>query len=571
MRTNAFFILSLALLVSFPFAASEKEYSIPSADISYKLNPDGTINARQQINYRFASGSFTELYIQLPPDLQISGASGFCAKKKCTFRTQMNEGWRELVLAGNFQSGESETATFDYIVSSEILSQKDASQFFYKLWGDQWQKPVGTLTATVEFPGRVTETQYFLHPSRVQYGASSQARTLTIVSKNHPARTFLELNAIMPKGWFSNLPQAKNYMTAAEIAEGEAKEAENAKFLALVRLLLTIVLFLAIPISFAACYFLFGRELPLGQLGYQAIYEHEPPGNLSPTEASKLIAKGNNSDCITSEILNFVRLKTLSLEQSTAKGFLGLGEEKTVTIRFLQNNTPEGAMPHQKAVYDFLLRFAENGAVTSKKLLESSSGRTHLSSFQSLESSLNSSFDKTRYMDMRGNNSFAIVCILVAIASFALAFLGIIGAEIFPIFICAVAGLVFNATKPQFLGRWTSEGRVLEAKWQNFYKFMTDQTLMKEKAPADIILWEEYLVYATAFGISDKVTAAFKVKFPTASEMGRSPMYSNVALAGALRSSMSTMSNSYRSAASSGHSSGGFGSGGGGGGGGGAR
>jgi uncharacterized membrane protein len=112
---------------------------------------------------------------------------------------------------------------------------------------------------------------------------------------------------------------------------------------------------------------------------------------------------------------------------------------------------------------------------------------------------------------------------------------------------------------------------VLEAKWQNFYKFMTDQTLMKEKAPADIILWEEYLVYATAFGISDKVTAAFKVRFPTASEMGRSPMYSNIALAGALRSSMFTMSNSYRSAASSGHSSGGFGSGGGGGGGGGAR
>ncbi len=229
MRSNAIFSLSLALLISLSFASSSKDYIIPSASLSYKLNTDGSVNVHVEIAYRFTSGSFTELYVQLPPDLQISGASGSCALHQCAFRTQMNEGWRELVLASSFHAGEQETATFDYTISGEILAQKDSSQFFYKLWGDQWQKPVGTLTATVEFPGSASQVQYFTHPYRLQYEMTEQPNSVTIVSNNHPAITYLELNAVMPTGWFSNLPKADNYMSRQEIIDGETKEAKAEK------------------------------------------------------------------------------------------------------------------------------------------------------------------------------------------------------------------------------------------------------------------------------------------------------------------------------------------------------
>ena len=44
-----------------------------------------------------------------------------------------------------------------------------------------------------------------------------------------------------------------------------------------------------------------------------------------------------------------------------------------------------------------------------------------------------------------------------------------------------------------------------------FIKFMLNFTLMNEKEINDLVLWEKYLIYATAFGISDKVVKAIKI------------------------------------------------------------
>lgn len=62
------------------------------------------------------------------------------------------------------------------------------------------------------------------------------------------------------------------------------------------------------------------------------------------------------------------------------------------------------------------------------------------------------------------------------------------------------------------------------AKWRALYNFLNSETLIKERTVVELPLWEKYLVYATAFGISDKVIAALKIRCP---EMQSSPMLSN--------------------------------------------
>ena len=47
---------------------------------------------------------------------------------------------------------------------------------------------------------------------------------------------------------------------------------------------------------------------------------------------------------------------------------------------------------------------------------------------------------------------------------------------------------------------------------------------MNERTVVELPLWEQYLVYATAFGISDKVIKALKIRCPEASS---SPVLSN--------------------------------------------
>ena len=61
-------------------------------------------------------------------------------------------------------------------------------------------------------------------------------------------------------------------------------------------------------------------------------------------------------------------------------------------------------------------------------------------------------------------------------------------------------------------------------KWHGLYKFLDSETLMNERTVIELPLWEKYLVYATAFGISEKVIKALQIRCP---DMDVSPMLSN--------------------------------------------
>lgn len=50
-----------------------------------------------------------------------------------------------------------------------------------------------------------------------------------------------------------------------------------------------------------------------------------------------------------------------------------------------------------------------------------------------------------------------------------------------------------------------------QAKWYGLYNFLNSDTLINEKEIHDLPLWEKYLIYATAFGISEKVIKAIKI------------------------------------------------------------
>ena len=58
---------------------------------------------------------------------------------------------------------------------------------------------------------------------------------------------------------------------------------------------------------------------------------------------------------------------------------------------------------------------------------------------------------------------------------------------------------------------FTQYGADEQAKWRGLYNFLNNETLLNEKQIDDITLWEKYLIYATAFGISNKVIKAIKL------------------------------------------------------------
>lgn len=152
---------------------------------------------------------------------------------------------------------------------------------------------------------------------------------------------------------------------------------------------------------------------------------------------------------------------------------------------------------------------------------------------------------------------------------------GIVGIGIMPI---PAILLILNSI-PQFImakrnRNLTDKGLEEKAKWVGLKKYMEDFSLLNEKEVPDLKLWEKYLVFATAFGIADKVLKQLKIKYPELQDMdGYDYAYMNMLYHSSLNNSfLSTLNTSVNKAymggmisqaASSGYDGGNFSSGGG--------
>ena len=147
----------------------------------------------------------------------------------------------------------------------------------------------------------------------------------------------------------------------------------------------------------------------------------------------------------------------------------------------------------------------------------------------------------------------------------------ILGATLF------ACGIYLSAIAKRYI-LFTQHGTNEYAKWRGLYTFLNSETLMHERTVVDLVIWEQYLVYATAFGISHKVVKALEIRCPQVLYgAGSSPVFrSNYYRSRSFYRSSSSFNSATRSASFSAASrgggsggSGGFGGGRGGGGGGG--
>lgn len=95
------------------------------------------------------------------------------------------------------------------------------------------------------------------------------------------------------------------------------------------------------------------------------------------------------------------------------------------------------------------------------------------------------------------------------------------------LFILGIVLIICGLYLKRFINKYvllTPLGEDEYAKWKALYDFLNSSTLMKERTVIELPLWEKYLVYATAFGISDKVVKALEIRCP---DVSSSPILSS--------------------------------------------
>lgn len=526
------FLLIFLMLLLLPSTLYARSLDIDTYNISYNLNEDGVINVSEKIVYSL-DGCFTELYLQKPTNLKIINADGFCENKECSFRhdkTGTPTGDQELVLKSSY-CDESVVVNFSYDVVNVINQLQDGYQFYYFLYGKDTLYSTD-LTIFLKVPGDFKDTKYFIHSK--DYNLSISENTM-VISKTVIPKEPIEINLLMPEDWFENTENINiDARSMSQIIELEKDwEKDYNRYMSKITVYpkqtqrIIMILFILIPVLFLFfVWYKYGREVSRKELNYFNDYYREVPfKDHDPLLANYYLSEKFSKNWFSSGIMYLVWKGIYNLEKEGKDYFLEK-TSKELEVKgyildiysFFEKHFKEEKF-NVKEIQNRLnnkISFGKN--IIDQMKINSSFKKDFIELYKKTKKDYDKLFLDNKEDYEKKGRVIAGYFLLIYSGLFFITSLIFVNKipSIFLLFIgyLIVTVILFSIFGEPFFGRFTKKGRLKNLRWKGFKKYITDFSDIKNHPPKHVILWEEFLVYATAFGVAKKVTKNIKTLMP---------------------------------------------------------
>ena len=476
----------------------------------------------------------------------------------------------------------------EYVITNVLVEHNDCAEFYYNFFSKEYNDSIKDVKIFVALPYPAQDVfKLWAHGQRdASIIMDEDKRAVVAEINNYQVGSGIDIRLLFDRELFQiNINQSKKSgLDAIPIIEKiETERAEEAnkyrKMDAIVHYGLyglhgIYILFLLGITAFI--YFKYDREY---KSSFKGEYYREFIEDYPVEEIEYLLNKNITSNSFSASILNLIYKKKIKVEKIEAK------KEDYKLIK----NSDEDISDNELKIMNLLFDEIGNGQeVTLSEVKKesnnvSSDGKNAIYDiFTSWKDSVTKdAVGRNFYID---NQKIKITFSLFALVGIGLFFLDRWFLKTPVSYITLVLSILFIIYVVSFKKR-TVKGNDDYNKWNGFKKFLNDFGRLDEKELPEIILWEKYLVYASVFGLADKVSKTMKIKFselhpndqfnPTFSDYYMMSSMSNTltkTVSSSVTKSYSAVQNYKANNMSSGSGmGGGFSSGGGFGGGGGAR
>ena len=580
---QAFRILGILFIVVFVgggllaahFLVPKKAFTVPRVAVDATLDGAGTMRVVEHITYKF-TGSFSYGTRPIPSGPYV--ISDMAVSERGNALTSVGA-------PNNLQwyfNAQDETRTFDiaYTVTGAAVGAPDVDALYWK-WVGTEHPTIGRVRAVLHVPAGAGMLKAWGHGplnGNVKVGAD----TVTWVASKVPTGTWVEgrvviqatrLPAIVPTA-----PAQLSRILAEEDAwsraanDTRAKAAVDAQRTRDARAALTVatpIVTLLGVLTFLWLWRRYGKEpnppQPVGQ--YVRDLPDDPPavvvglmhwGTISPAAFSATILDLAQRGFLTVKEVKIDRalladrvdyeMTATDADQSTLKGF-----ERTALAQVFAGGSP--VMQSEIAKYS----------------------RAHqtesLARWNSFKADAATSLRSRKYIN--GHRSKPFLLNIAAALVVGLIGFGTIGVKAWVPGGIAIgwAGLALALTP--LLRQRSPEGTQRFLEWKGVQKYLHDFSQLADAPVGHLILWERYLVYAAALGVSEQLAAGLAARIPAEQQTSFAPWYigshpgAGFSSMGDFSSGIASTTSSFSPPSSSSGGGGGFSGGGGGGGGGG--
>lgn len=408
----------------------------------------------------------------------------------------------------------------EYLLGNVVVLHNDVAELYYNFVGEEFDDDIKNYQLRVALPNIVSkddiriwahgplegEVRFWKDDNQdIYYGGYLRVSNL---SKNTPVdmRMTFPKNLILVNHPFlkkSGVDALDNILKVEETRADEANKIRQKSriftygtyTMSITYIILTILLFIYI-------YLKYDKEV---KTNFNMEYNRDFIDDYDVTNIEYLFDKKITEKAFSTSILNLIYKKNIKFEQLDKKGY-----------KFIKENE-DNLSEAEKKLMEILFDKAGNGKeVTLKEL------RTYAGDVVGTTSPFLKGFDTWKELTTReskknnfyeNNTKIKLYFGLYSLLGFLIMFL-FFKIQTFNILtiITLVITIVFLIYIITFNKR-TPRGALDYAKWKAFKKFLNDFGRFDEKELPEITLWERYLVYASIFGIADKVCKTMKIKF----------------------------------------------------------
>ena len=515
LRIFLFFLISIV-----SFAAS---FRIEKLDIEANLQKDGSMVVSEAVTYDIdeingvyfdidAKG-FGELqYIQVFED---DSTGGFKEVDSSNYEVSVSD---ELYRIKLYSKNHNNRRTFKFVykLPEAITVYDDVAQFNRKMVGQEWQQGINYITAKVIIP----VSSSYDNSNILVFGhgpltgeVDKEGNTVVYKLNNYYPGDFLEAHILMEPEIFSEYNKSKivHKDMKQKLLDMEAKLADEAnaeRDKAIRQQEMINKVFEKPGLIFGVLSSIWGALMYYIHVIFKrknkvknsvGKYLRELPDNSSPALVGGFMTNSINDNEILATIVDLVRRKVLTLENSDKNSIIIL------------TGSTENLSAQEKAIVDIYINDFGDGKSLDLK---------SFGFFQKVPMSVARKFEKWRAMvqsemDRKNLTYQGLGCLGVIffaffpmIFTFAGLVIGMItGNKMFLLIVVMGIILFVSGAKARYPRKELAEAK---DKWQAFKNFLSDYSQLEEAKITSVHLWEQYFVYAVALGVSEKVVKAYK-------------------------------------------------------------
>ena len=431
---------------------------------------------------------------------------------------------------------EEDTRTYEisYTVEDAVSKYNDYAELYWQFIGEDFEIDADKITGTIELPESANSTEdikVWGHTEGLNGEIYATATNeITFELNNFYAGRFVEVRTLFPSYMIENANRTYSTNRYEEVVQEETEWANEAnarrrqeEIKDLIITILMIIAIIVITVILIVKAVKYGKKLktlnkykPEQELEY---FRDLPSKDVTPGEATYILQEayyGFSS--------SFDRIFSATMLDLKLKDYIDLRVEKDKKdkdVIYIKRIKPsdEKLKNDEKKVLDFIYKVEKKKEEITIKQLEKYI-TSHSSSVQKLieqsgkdiedqlvlEGILNKSNKEEyiKYQTMSGLYFvFAIIVLMFA----------------FPVSIALIVNGILCFKIKKRINVLTQKGIDSKEKWKGLKKYMEDFSLLNEKEVPAIEVWEKYLVYATAFGIADKVLKQLKTVYPNIDQM----------------------------------------------------